>query len=239
MASKRTLLEFTIMAASRLGNGICVAGIRVLPDSYEWIRPTRQTSPGWRQLERADLIGYHGQQNQELTKIGNVVQWDIANKMEDVDSHIEDYCHPLKATKLLVKQYSPSEFLHFIAEREQSEAAKFEKYLDNEFNLIVIRPAAISHIFMHTTKITGRHQPRISFEYQNQEFDYPVTDLDWFKFSSDCKTKGTFLAGSHKELNDTFGAGIKYLVLGSSKFRDRYWNLIVGVICDKPIPSPP
>lgn len=223
------------MAVSKLGNGICVAGIRDYPNGYAWIRPTREKNPGWRQLEKADLIGYRGHPNQELTKIGNVVQWEITDKMEDVGSHIEDYCHPTVGAKVLTKQLSPKEFLQFIAEREESEAADFPNYLDDQFSLIVIRPIRILHIYMDTTNIKGKHQPKIQFEYANDSFNYPVTDLIWYKFSSDCKRNGTFLNGSYKDLSNAFALKIEYLVLGSSWYKGKYWHFIVGVICDKPI----
>lgn len=232
-SSPTELVEFTIVAVSRLGQGICVAGIRGSSGAYEWIRPTRQVAVRFQGLEDSDLYNLRGEL---ITKVGSRVRWEISGKMKSEGPHIEDYCHPGGGAKTLVKELTHKELLTFMARYEEHESANFCRFLNNEVSLTFIRPARVDDVLMDCWR-GDKYQPRVRFTYANESFDYSVTDLGWYGFFRSCQEKGTFFNDSYHVFTRIFGVRFEYLVLGSGQeFRGKHWPFIIGVICDKPLP---
>jgi len=51
------MVEITILALTRLSDGVCAAGIT---NDGKWVRPTRPNPSGWRQLEYSDCKDANG-----------------------------------------------------------------------------------------------------------------------------------------------------------------------------------
>lgn len=226
-------IDFIVMAVTKLGNGICVAGIHDKENGYEWIRPTRQENTDWRALHALDL---YDDNNELITKVGNAVSWDVVGKMQEVGPHVEDWEHPYSGKKYYLTSLPHNLFLKYVSDYIKPEASRFQAFLAEEISLLVIKPDRIETVNIGNISLGGKFQPRIKFEYQGLKLDYPVTDLVWLKLADDSHKCGGFYNGTHSEFQNTYNATIVYLILGSGQwFKGKHWPFIIGVICSKPL----
>lgn len=79
------MTEITILAVSRISDGVCVAGIT---DDGQWIRPTRPNrDDSWRQLELDDCSDIKGNW---IVRKGNRVKFDLIESIPK-GAHSEDW----------------------------------------------------------------------------------------------------------------------------------------------------
>jgi hypothetical protein len=225
-------VKFTIVAVTKLGKGICVAGIKESQNGYEWIRPTRLTGNDWRGLDYKDRYD-------RSTKVGALVDWELNGRLDDAGPHVEDYLHPRNGKKKLIRGLNHEGFLDFIAQFEETEAADFKKFVRNKISLNIVKPDEISKIQMDNYSVRKKFQPRITFKCQDGTYDYSVTDLSWLNFTNKCNEESKFSTGSYSAFTRKFKLKIEYLILGAGHqlWNKKYWQFIIGVVCNKPLPE--
>ena len=72
-----------VMSVTRLSDGVCVACV---DEHNTWVRPTRDKTPGWRQLDARDLRDARGQ---VVVKVGHIVDWPVGPPAPQ-GVHVED-----------------------------------------------------------------------------------------------------------------------------------------------------
>ncbi|MBI4332890.1 MAG: hypothetical protein HY673_16600 [Chloroflexi bacterium] len=216
-----------------------MAGIHEGEDKHEWIRPTRQVSKKWRGLDKADLYDTQGRL---ITEVGNIVEWKIEEELRAQGPHIEDCHHPENGTKILRKRLSHSQFLGVLAKYEHFDSRDFSTFLGDSRSLILIRPDAVDAVALNRLRVDGGFQPRMVFRFAGYsvidgQLDYPVTDLKRVDFCQGCLKEGSNESYSYGYFRQKFGLRMEYLILGSGQwYRGRHWPLIIGVVCNKPLP---
>lgn len=233
-------MRFLITAVTRLGKGICVAGVKMDPKSKrgEWIRPTRitqcssSTRREWRGLERSDLYDEHGRL---ITRVGNIVDWEILEPLPPLGPHVEDVHHPVGGKKTFVSSLEHSLLLSVYGSLSQ-DRVQYRDFIAERVSFTVIRPSQVRHIYMDTTNVTGRSQPKIAFSFQGSDFCLPVTDLEWVRLCQACYKRKMFSHADYSRFLEVFDLSLEYLVLGSGQeYKGKYYKFIIGVVCGKPL----
>jgi hypothetical protein len=220
------MTEVTILAASRLGDGVCVAGVT---GDGDWVRPTRPNAPDtWRQLERSDCEDSNGKW---VVRRGNVVTMDLVQSIPK-GAHSEDWLIGNRKPKL-VKELSEEDY-QCICEDLTEDSLENVDCEDAKRSLVLVHPDKItSFSFALETSWEGQRKyiPRCNFRLSNRlHLRMGITDLEWRgygrqvmrKHGGDCLLK----ADDIFEENSTNDC---WLTIGRNLLRSRFYLLAAGI----------
>jgi len=212
----------TILAVSRLGNELCVAGV---DESGNWIRPT-SLSEGWGQFYKVDI---YNKNNSPVIALSNVVTIRLIHQIPQIGTpHIEDWEYERSCKPVLVGKLNDSQRLHLFQKiSEQSLDSLIESH---ERSLCLIEPSSIISANFANISYKGKYQPILNFTFQSKQYSYKVTDIYWRALGRDLLAKGHSSVLKGKELQSILQYSKSFLTIGlGRKFKEKYWPFIVGV----------
>lgn len=216
-------VELLVMSVTRLGKGVCVACVT---HEGRWVRPTRETADGWRQLEADDLRDRRGQ---VIVRVGNVVRWPLGRAMPR-DIHTED--HQTAGRPVLLRRLSTERFLSACGRLVATDFAGFLEATDR--SLTLIRPQAIQRVCFDRQG-RGGITAELWFEQDGEHCDYKVTDLAWRALGRGLlnETRRDRMGLSPDDLRRQTSLSIRYLVIGRGReFEGDYWPFVTTVVTD-------
>ncbi|HUT46165.1 MAG TPA: hypothetical protein VMX36_07745 [Sedimentisphaerales bacterium] len=169
------MTEITILAVSRISDGVCVAGIT---NEGQWIRPTRPNSDdSWRQLELEDCRDLSGNW---IIRKGNRVKFDLVESIPK-GNHSEDWRIGSRRTRL-VHELTEEEYFEFCQKHQERSLKSLEQITDMR-SLILIRPERFtSFTFRIETSRKGKRSyvPRCGFVFNGRlHLSKPISDAEW------------------------------------------------------------
>jgi len=169
------MTEITILAVSRISDGVCVAGIT---DDGQWIRPTRPNrADSWRQLELDDCKDVNG--NWTVRK-GNRVKFDIVESIPK-GNHSEDWRIGSRRARL-VHELTEEEYFDFCQKHQELSLKPLEQTTGMR-SLILIRPERFSSFtFRIEISREGKRSyvPRCGFVFNSRlHLSKPISDVEW------------------------------------------------------------
>ena len=166
----------TILAVSRISDGVCVAGVT---DTGRWIRPTREHPDGWRQLEYSDCRNAKGKW---VIRKGNRVAVSVKKRISRVeDGHTEDFLVGDRPPELL-EVLEEDEYRGICTKAEGADTSVIEETRRRR-SIMIVRPDSV-HDFSFCVEITRsgarRYCPRCSFTIGRQPYRRVViSDAEW------------------------------------------------------------
>jgi hypothetical protein len=219
--------ELLIMAVTRLGDGVCVAGVN---PNGRWVRPTRENAKGWRQLTVDDLKDSDGR---VVVKVGNVVQWPLGAAVPR-DVHTEDVLVS-RTRPRLVRTLPPEQLL---ARCMELRAWSLDGFLrGTERSLMLLQPPLI-RTFDFSTTGKGGISARIHFVHGAMREDFSVTDVTWRAMGRHLleRLQAADLSLTEADLHYEAGLAVRYLAVGRGQLHEgRYWPFFISVFTDPPI----
>lgn len=218
------MTEIIVLAVTRLSDGVCVAGIT---EDGKWIRPTRPTSPNWRQLEYADCCDADGAW---IVQRGNVVRMDLVEPIPQ-GAHTEDRLvgkrPPRLARELLESEYRQ------VCEELKEDSTEAIEGRDAKRSLMMIHPEKITSFSfdIETKKIQKRYTPRCSFRLGGRLHQrVPISDAEWRGYGrglrkqhgGDCRVTGGEALGQ-------LDAEDCWLTLGRNEVNSTIYLMVIGV----------
>jgi len=220
------MTEITILAVSRLSDGVCVAGIT---DDGQWIRPTRPNqNDSWRQLEFDDCKDNRGHW---VLRKGNRVRIHLIKQIP-FRAHSEDWLIGDQKPQL-VKELSADDY-QAVCEKFTEESLDEVDCKDAERSLILIHPSKITS-FSFAVEMNWERQrkyvPRCNFKLGNRTYlRKGISDLEWrgygrlvmLKHNDNCLLQASKIFGQNDTKDCWFTVGRNLLGKG-------FYILIVGV----------
>lgn len=219
------MTEITILAVSRLSDGVCVAGIT---DKGHWVRPTKPRPLGWRYLDYDDCKDSGGRW---IVCKGNRVRMHLTDKIPE-GAHSEDW---------LIGDRKPQLVEELSADDYQSVC---EKFTEESLDAVDCKEAERSLILIHPSKITSfsfavetnwerqrKYIPRCSFKLGNRiHLRKGISDLEWRgygrqvmrKHGDDCLLQASEIFGQN-------GTKDCWFTVGRNPLKKSFYILIVGV----------
>jgi hypothetical protein len=219
------MTEITILAVTRLSDGVCVAGVT---QDGQWVRPTRPTSLDWRQLEYSDCKDKSGAW---AVRKGNIVAMDLAEPIP-AEAHSEDLRIGRQAP-VLVKQLPEAEYRQVCAELTEGSTAPIEGP-DAKRSLMMVHPAKITSFSFDVEenwKGQKKYTPRCTFWLGGRLYrDRSVSDAEWRehgrhirkKNGGDCRLTG-------EEVFRSLGIEDCWLTLGRNEVESNIYLMVIGV----------
>jgi len=168
------MTEIAVLAVTRLSSGVCVAGIA---ENGEWVRPTRPSQSGWRQLDYSDCRDSNG--NWVVQK-GCVVKMDLREAIP-TGEHSEDWLVGDRKVQL-VRELSEEGYLAFCQNHQESSLDPLMG-IKASGSLILICPEKFtSFTFQVETSLEGKRNyvPRCGFVFNGQYYlRKPISDAEW------------------------------------------------------------
>lgn len=169
------MTEITILAVSRISDGVCVAGIT---DDGRWIRPTRPNrNDSWRQLKHDDCKDIKGNW---IVRKGNRVRFDLVESIPK-DSHTEDWRIGDRKAQLVHELYE-EEYFDFCQNHQEVSLDPLEQTTGTR-SLILLRPEKFtSFTFQIETSLKGKQSyvPRCEFIFNGRlHLSMPISDVEW------------------------------------------------------------
>ena len=199
-------MEIALLAVTRLGDGVCVAGIT---REGKWIRPTRPVGgdEGWRCIEKDDCCDEKGEW---VLKKGNVVDMDLTEPIP-LGYRTEDWRLGDRPPRLV--RELPEERYRMVCERfaERNPRRLFVKKEPRSLMLIV--PQQIETFTFETEEKEGgvlKYRPRVSFTAADHLYrGVAVTDAEWRGYGREVmKELGDPCAMSGNEILKRLGVGL-------------------------------
>ena len=218
------MTEITILAVTRLGDGVCIAGIS---NDGRWIRPTRSNQDdSWRQLEFSDCNDVNGRW---VVKKGNIVRIDLARAIPRGD-HSEDWMVGHRKPELL-KELSESEFRKFCEAHSENSLELLEGKVADR-SLAMVHPDEIcTFYFGPDERKPLKYIPRCTFRMGGRTYsDIAVTDAEWRglgRIINIGENKSCQL--SAKNLFESLGTESCYLSIGRYEVNSTVYLLVIGV----------
>lgn len=217
------MTEIAVLAASRLSDGVCVAGIT---HQKQWVRPTRpKHDDTWRQLERSDCREARGQW--VLAK-GNVVRIDLVRPIPK-EAHSEDWLIGPRKPEL-VRRLCDTDYRRVCRQIAEPslEALDCDKA---PRSLVMVRPSRISSFSFGMDERKGTYVPRCSFTLGRRHYSAkPVSDLEWRGYGRRLvrqhNGKEAWKAGDIFRRNGTEAC---WLTVGRNLVASQPYLLVVGV----------
>lgn len=215
--------RITILAVTKLGNELCVAGV---DSDGNWIRPTSLSRGGWRQFYKVDI---YGKNNNAIIALSNVVIIRLIRPIPEIDTpHIEDWEYDRSYKPVFIENLNDSQRLHLFQKiSEQTLAPLIENH---EKSLCLIEPSSIVSANFANISYKGKYQPILNFTFRGEQYNYKVTDIYWRELGRNLLAKGHNLVVKGKELQNILKYSKFFLTIGlGRKFKEKYWPFIVGV----------
>lgn len=218
------MTEITILAVSRLSDGVCIAGIT---DDGQWIRPTRPRTGSWRYLDYNDCKDSKGRW---IICKGNRVKMHLIDKIPE-GAHSEDWLIGDRKPQI-VEELSDDDYKTFC-----------EKHTENSLDEIDCENATRSLILIHPSKITSfsfaietnwegqrKYIPRCNFKLEKRTYlRKGISDLEWRgygrKIMKEHSGNCSLQAEKVFEYNDTKDC---WFTVGRNLLK-KFYILIVGV----------
>lgn len=220
------MTEITILAVSRLSDGVCVAGIT---DDGQWIRPTRPNkNDSWRQLEFDDCKDNRGRW---IVRKGNRVRMHLVDKIPE-GAHSEDWLIGDRKPKL-IEELSDDDYKNF-CERFTEKSLDAIDCEDTKRSLILIHPNKVtSFSFALETNWEGQRKyiPRCNFKFGNHiHLRKGISDLEWRGYGRQVMRKysGNCLLQAEKVFEHNGTRDCSFTV-GRNLLEKGFYILIVGV----------
>ena len=219
------MVEITILALTRLSDGICAAGIT---NDGKWVRPTRPNLSGWRQLEYSDCKDANGRW---VLRKGNVVRLDLVKPIPD-KQHSEDWLVGSRKAEL-VKELSDEEYLDTCRRIAKPSTHPIEVPNATRSLLLVHPDEILSFSFGIETDWEGeqKYTPRCTFKIANQAFSNKgITDAEWRGYGRKYLRSGS---GSHRLQSSSIFADIDtsdcWFTLGANRVKSTDYLLVIGI----------
>jgi len=214
--------NITILAATKLGDNLCVAGIDELNN---WIRPI-SINNDFRLFYKDDVFDDHAK---PVIALSNIVKLRLTHPTPVAGTpHIEDWEYDRTYKPILIKSLNDSERIALL---ERNSAKNIDE-LTNQYtkSLCLIAPSKIISANFGHTSFKGYYQPTIRFLFNGAEFEFKATDLYWRAIGRFLLKKKHNPIINEAELLSILGFDRVFLSIGLSRlFNDIYWPMIVGV----------
>ena len=226
--------ELLVMSVTRLSDGVCVACV---DENNRWIRPTRQASSGWRQLEITDLQDHRGRY---VVEVGNIVAWRLGSPAPK-DVHSEDVFVGSHRPRL-IRPLSPGEIALRCRQLLESD---FDAFLRNEQrSLALLKPRAIQCVLFSAEGKEGVSS-RIYLQHATGCENLRVRDLRWRAMARSIlqRRRTRELRWTFDHLKRHAGLEILYVAVGKGRafeggpphaLAGRYWPIVVTVFTEPP-----
>ena len=219
------MTEITVLAVTRLGSGVCVAGV---DDEGKWVRPTRPSSSGWRQLEYSDCRDESGDW---VIRKGNIVAMNLVKPIP-LGAHTEDWLVGQGRPKL-VKQLTDDEYREVCKDLQEGSTAPVEGP-DAVRSLMVVPPNKVtSFSFNIDVNWEGqkRYTPRCTFRLGGRLHQGgAISDAEWRGYGRGQRKR---LGGDGRVVaEDIFGeleTRDCWLTLGRNEVRSSVYLMAIGV----------
>jgi hypothetical protein len=219
------MVEITILALTRLSDGVCVAGIT---NDGRWIRPTRPNPSGWRQLEYSDCKDANAHW---VVRKGNVVRMDIVKPIPE-EQHSEDWLVGSRKPEL-VKKLSEKEYLRTCNQIADTSTAPIDNPNAARSLALVHPEKVISFSFGIETDWEGekKYRPRCTFRLGKRVYtNKGITDAEWRGYGRKYLQNGS----SYQRLQfsaifaDT-GTNDCWFTLGANRVKSTDYLLVIGI----------
>jgi hypothetical protein len=228
-------LRLLVMSVTRLSDGVCVACV---DEHNAWVRPTRDKTPGWRQLDARDLRDARGQ---VVVKVGHSVDWPVGPPAPQ-GVHVEDVlvtCSPPRPAATLTHE----ELLRRCGDLCELDLADFLRSGCRSLGLF--KRQWIDRIHF-SAEGKGGIAARIQFRHGMLQDNFSVTDLRWRALGRRVLARWgrTQLSWSEPDLLRYLKLRIRYLVVGRGQATDKipphrlagpHWPFFVTVVTDVPL----
>lgn len=219
------MTQITILAVTRLGGGVCVAGIT---NAGQWIRVTRPKPDGsWRQLEYSDCENASGDW---VVRKGNVIRMDVVKPIPD-GSHSEDWLVGSEKPEL-VEKLSDRAYKDICKECTEDSMAEIE-FGNAERSLVMIKPDELeSFSFCIGREGRGRKKyiPRCTYRLNCHDYsDIGISDAEWRGYGRKLMKGKNIYSVPPKELFDHLNTNDCWLTVCGNEMNSNPYLLIVGV----------
>ncbi len=169
------MTEITILAVTRLSDGVCVAGIT---KDGEWVRPTRPNRNNtWRQLEYDDCKDDSGKW---VVRKGNIVKMDLVEHIPQ-GYHSEDWLIGSRKAQL-VHELPDNKYFDFCCNHREPSLEPLEQTKATR-SLMLVRPEKFtSFTFQIVTSWEGKRSyvPKCGFVVAGHQYlSKPISDAEW------------------------------------------------------------
>jgi hypothetical protein len=223
-----------VMAVTALADGVCVACVN---ENRQWVRPTRQQRPDWRQLHVADLKDETGR---VVVQAGNEVRWEVGPPAPHA-VHTEDAFVGHRAPQL-ARALGYVELLAWCEYLRRPDLRAFLSSTDR--SLMLCRPAHITRA-QFSASGKGGITARLRFECEGDAEDFSVTDLRWRALGRELLARrgAKLLNLSEFELRRQAGIQVRYLAIGRGQAWEEklhplagaHWPFVINVFTDPPL----
>lgn len=220
------MTDVIVLAVSRIGSGVCVAGVT---GNGDWVRPTRpKSSDSWRQLEYDDCNDARG--HWVMCK-GHVVRMELTEHIPK-DDHCEDWLIGDRKPEL-VGVLPEDEYRRLCQTTAENDLSAIEGVTAFR-SLAMIRPDELrAFSFQHETSWEGvkKYIPRCDFVNAGCTYNgLGISDAEWRgygrslmeKRGSDCHIRA-------QDLFNQFGIRDCLLTLGRNQVAGKPYLLVIGV----------
>lgn len=224
----KDIKEITILAVTKLGDELCVAGV---DEDGNWVRPTCLSSGGWRQFYKVDI---YDKNNKPVVSLSNIVAIHLIRPISQIGTpHIEDWEYGRRSMPVLIKSLNDSERLQLFQKISQQTLDSLIK--KHERSLCLIEPSSIISANFANISYTGKYQPILDFKFKSETHQYKVTDIYWRSLGRYLSNKGHKRILDGKKLQDILQYSRLFLTIGLTRlYKDEYWPMVVGV---HPVPN--
>jgi hypothetical protein len=226
-----------VMSVTRLSDGVCVACV---DEHNTWVRPTRDKTPGWRQLDARDLRDARGQ---VVVKVGHLVDWPVGPPAPQ-GVHVEDVL-VTRSPPRLAATLTHEELLRRCGDLCKLDLADFLR--SGRRSLGLFKPVGVDRI-LFSAEGKGGIAARIQFCHGMLWNDFSVTDLRWRALGRRelARWGQRQLSWSEDDLLRELKLRICYLVVGRGqawsgrephRLAGQHWPFIITVVTDVPLPT--
>ena len=219
------MTEITILAVTRISDGVCVAGIT---SDGGWIRPTRLQSGGWRYLDYSDCEDKSGNW---IVRKGYIVKMELIKHIPE-GAHSEDWLigarKPVLATELSDEDYSE------ICKEVNETSTDCIEGPDADRSLVLVHPNKFTAFdFAVETTLEGRRRyvPRCSFRLGRRP--YPrvgISDAEWRGYGRQfLRDNGRTHRASADDIFSANRTRDCWLTLGRNQVNSNIYLLVTGV----------
>ena len=205
----------TILAVSKLGNELCVAGV---DEDGNWFRPT-SLNGGWRQFYKVDI---YDKNNRPIIALSNVVVIRLIRHIPQIGTpHIEDWEYDRSCEPVFKGNLSDSQRLRLF--QKISEQSLNQLIENHERSLCLIETSSIISTNFASISYKGKYQPILNFTFKGEEYNYKVTDIYWRTLGRILLAKGHNPIMKGKELQNILKYSKFFLTIGlGRKFKEKY-----------------
>lgn len=218
------MVEITILALTRLSDGVCAAGIT---NDGKWIRPTRPNPSGWRQLEYSDC---KDASRHWIIQKGNMVRMDLKSPIPE-GAHTEDWLVGAKKPEL-VEELSEQDYKRLCKKLAEG-TTDLIKGSEAKRSLIMVQPNVESFSFGFETDWEGERKyiPRCTFQLGKRIYrNMGITDAEWRGYGRRYLQNGSgFQRLQSSAIFTDTGTNDCWFTLGANRVKSTDYLLIIGI----------